>query len=41
MLNPSDFFKQALGRKVNIRLSDGSKATGILMCLDGSLNLAL
>ena len=41
MPNPSEFFKQALGRRVKIRLSDGRIATGILMCLDGSLNLAL
>jgi small nuclear ribonucleoprotein (snRNP)-like protein len=41
MSKPSDFFRQALGRAVTVRLADSALLHGTLATLDGSLNLLL
>lgn len=39
--SPSDFLKGVVGRPVTVRLSSGVDYKGILVCLDGFMNIAL
>eukprot|EP01105_Mastigella_eilhardi_P007784 TRINITY_DN1945_c0_g2_i3.p2 TRINITY_DN1945_c0_g2~~TRINITY_DN1945_c0_g2_i3.p2 ORF type:complete len:106 (-),score=38.00 TRINITY_DN1945_c0_g2_i3:52-369(-) len=39
--SPSDFFKQALGRPVTVKLNSGVEYRGILAVVDGYMNLAM
>jgi U6 snRNA-associated Sm-like protein LSm6 len=38
---PSDFLRSLIGRPVIVRLSSGVDYKGILVCLDGFMNVAL
>lgn len=38
---PGDFVRALVGRPVGVRLSDGAEYRGILVCLDGFMNVAL
>jgi U6 snRNA-associated Sm-like protein LSm6 len=40
-LPPGDFVRGVVGRPVVVRLSTGSDYRGILVCLDGFMNIAL
>jgi U6 snRNA-associated Sm-like protein LSm6 len=39
--SPADFLKQILGRPVSIKLHTGFEYVGILVCLDGDMNIVL
>jgi|JI6StandDraft_1071083.scaffolds.fasta_scaffold15021_7 U6 snRNA-associated Sm-like protein LSm6 len=39
--SPADFIKQSLGREVVVKLNDESEYTGVLICLDGTLNIVM
>ena len=40
--NPGDFLKKMLGREVEVKLNDNHTFFhGIMMCLDGSMNVLL
>eukprot|EP00727_Mastigamoeba_balamuthi_P003483 m51a1_g13131 putative u6 snrna-associated sm-like protein lsm6 (86) ;mRNA; r:2287-2695 len=39
--NPADFFKQALGRPVVVKLNTGVDYRGILAVVDGYMNIAM
>ena len=39
--SPSDFLKSLVGRPVVVRLASGVDYRGILICLDGFMNVAL
>ena len=38
---PGDFVRSLVGRPVGVRLSDGTEYRGILVCLDGFMNVAM
>lgn len=38
---PSDFLSAVLGRPVTVKLNNGGEYRGILVCLDGYMNIAL
>ena len=38
---PSDFLKQIIGRPVVVKLNSGVGYRGVLVCLDGYMNIAL
>ena len=38
---PSEFLKGVIGKRVKVRLSDGTDYFGRLLCLDGFMNVAL
>ena len=38
---PGDFVRGVVGRPVTVRLSTGADYRGILVCLDGFMNIAL
>jgi U6 snRNA-associated Sm-like protein LSm6 len=38
---PGDFVRSLVGRPVGVRLSDGTDYRGILVCLDGFMNVAM
>lgn len=39
--SPQEFLRQAVGRKVLVKLNNNIEYTGILMCLDGTMNIYL
>lgn len=39
--SPSDFLKAVIGNKVLVRLHSGVSYIGVLLCLDGYMNIAL
>lgn len=40
--NPADYLKKMLGREVEVKLNDNNTFfTGVLACLDGSMNVLL
>ena len=39
--NPADFVRSVVGRPVVVRLSTGVDYRGVLVCLDGHMNIAL
>ena len=38
---PGEFVRSVVGRPVTVRLSTGSDYRGVLVCLDGFMNIAL
>eukprot|EP01017_Pseudomicrothorax_dubius_P017913 TRINITY_DN2001_c0_g1_i2.p1 TRINITY_DN2001_c0_g1~~TRINITY_DN2001_c0_g1_i2.p1 ORF type:complete len:101 (-),score=8.55 TRINITY_DN2001_c0_g1_i2:143-445(-) len=39
--SPADFLKQILGRLITVKLVSGTLYIGVLVCLDGNMNIVL
>jgi U6 snRNA-associated Sm-like protein LSm6 len=39
--SPSEFLRQAVGRKVTVKLHNNYEYKGVLICLDGTMNVYL
>jgi U6 snRNA-associated Sm-like protein LSm6 len=39
--SPSDFLKSVLGRPIRVKLNSGTEYRGVLVCLDGYMNIAM
>jgi U6 snRNA-associated Sm-like protein LSm6 len=39
--SPSNFLKSVLGRPIRVKLNSGTEYRGVLVCLDGYMNIAM